>query len=280
MVNGKKVIVVTPSGRQKCLQILANHILKARKKGVVDEWHLWQNTTERSDIKYIKSLARQFDFISVKTVEPDHPMTRDWRQWNLHLFYKHCQDPDAVYIRIDDDIVWMEDDAIEKLADYRTRRVKPFIIYPNILNNCLMSSVLVRMGVLPTKFGIPKYLTFNNITLENGLFAKALHEQVIEDIENGDMEKYKFKLWMLHDFEHHSITVSSFMDMKWRNGELGPNDEIQLNVDIPKEIGVANVVYGEPIFVHWQYHHQRMDLENRGLDPDMFLKEYLKLSLK
>jgi len=275
MVKNKKVIIVTPAGRTKCLEILSNHIKKAGD--MIDEWHLWVNTTEQSDIDYMEKLASENDFIRLKRVSPDHPMTRDWRQWNLHLFYEYCQE-DAVYLRIDDDIVWIDKDAIKLLAIERLENNKPFIIYPNILNNCLMSHLQTRMGNYPLEWGVPQYETYNEISLKSADFFIKAHTQMLCDIQDGNMDKYKYNKWILVNNEHHSITVSAFLNLGWRSGKIGDNDEIQLNIDIPKEIGVFNEVYGKALFVHWQYFYQREDLRNKGLDQDMFLEDYLKLS--
>lgn len=275
MVNNKKLIIVTPSGRKQYLEILKEYILNAK---CVDEWHLWVNTTDTGDLEYIESLAKEHEgFIVLQRITPTHSMEPVMRQWNLHNFYKFCQE-DAVYIRIDDDICWMEVDAIERLALFRMNNPEPFIVYPNIINNSLMSYLQVRMGNIPTSAGIPRYETFDEVSLKSSHFFDLVHTSFLEGLDNVD--RYKFKEWKLFDNEHHSITVSAFLGstMKARDGVITENDEIQLNVDIPREIGVPNTVYGEVVFVHHQYYYQRQGLIERGEDPNKYLAQYFELS--
>lgn len=276
MINNTKIIVVTPSGRESCLRILKNYIVKAR---CVDEWHLWVNTDVQSDLDYMDKLAKEYDFIQLKRVNPDHPMTRDWRQWNLHLFYEYCQE-DAVYLRIDDDIVWMDTNAIEQLAIERINNTGSFIVYPNILNNCLMSHLQYRLGNYPKEWGIAPYETYNEISLKSPEFFINLHTQLLEDIKNDKMDIYKFNKWVLLEWEHHSVTVSAMRGdhAKARNGKMEANDEIEMNINIPKELGEFNEVVGWPLFIHYQYFYQKEGLKELGKDEDMFLEDYFNLS--
>jgi hypothetical protein len=276
MIQGKKLIVVTPAGRKQYLEILANLVLRERD---VDEWHIWVNTTDPSDLEYINHMPEMDGRIILKTVTPDHSMEPIMRQWNLHLFYNYCME-DAVYLRIDDDICYIEPGAINKLAYERLTNVKPFIIYGNVLNNSLMTAIHTRLGTFPAWCGIPKYETFDEIALKNGEFFMKLHEQVMQDMNDKRTLRYKFNKWVLSDYEHHSITVSAFLGKTMKEvGGVTENDEIQLNIDIPKKLGVYNEVCGGALFVHHQYYYQREDLKSKGIDPNIFLDEYLKLSL-
>jgi len=55
MYKGKKVIVVSPLGREQSMRILFPQILKNRH--IIDEHHLWVNTSVQSDLDFIQKYA-------------------------------------------------------------------------------------------------------------------------------------------------------------------------------------------------------------------------------
>ena len=62
MINHKKVVVVTPAGRKRYLEILVHYILK--EKNIIDKYVLWGNTRNQEDIEYMKYLTNKYkDFI-------------------------------------------------------------------------------------------------------------------------------------------------------------------------------------------------------------------------
>lgn len=278
MINGKKLIICTPSGRKQCLEILANYIKK--DWDIIDEWQLWVNTTDELDLEYIKELAGTDKRIILKHVDPKYPMDPLNRQWNLHLFYRDCKE-DAVYIRIDDDICYIEPGAIKRLAEFRLENPKPFIAYGNTLNNSLMSYIQTRLGNFTIEHGIPKYETFDEVGLKSGEFFLDVHKDVLKSVKDGTLDKYKFGKWMLYDYEHYSITVSSFLGETIKNlgRDVQPNDELELNIEIPKLLGEYNIILGDALFVHYRYYYQMESLRAMEVDIDSYLKEYYQLSL-
>ncbi|MBA3922196.1 MAG: hypothetical protein H0X31_11035, partial [Nostocaceae cyanobacterium] len=84
MFENYKVVAVTPSGRQRYLEILIPYILK--DKGIIDEYHLWVNTSDASDISYIESLQNKFpSFIKLvwSSLIPNGSAT-------VYQFYQYC----------------------------------------------------------------------------------------------------------------------------------------------------------------------------------------------
>lgn len=144
-----------------------------------------------------------------------------------------------------------------------------------------MSHLQTRMGNFPLEWGIPPYETYNEISLKSPEFFMNLHTQLLKDIKDRQMGKYRFGKWILLNNEHHSVTVSAHRGdhLKAREGKIGENDEIQVNIDIPKEMGTFNVVEGTPVFVHYQYFYQKEGLKALNKNEDMFLEEYYNLSL-
>ncbi len=125
---------VTPAGRKKYLKILASYLLSNRH--IIDEHHFWLNTENEEDINYIKDLVNENSFF--KLIEPK--IKPNWCD-SIYHFFKYCIDSNTIYIRFDDDICYIHEDAVKNLLDYRINNPKLLLVYPIIVNNS-MNNVL------------------------------------------------------------------------------------------------------------------------------------------
>jgi hypothetical protein len=134
MYKNKKVIACSPVGRKESMKCLFNSMLKY--KNIVDEYHLWVNTTVEEDINFINDFyEKNKDFVHLKygceTLDPNQMGRAD----NVKRFYNYCVEPDTFYFKIDDDIIFIEDGTFEKLIDYKIENPETFLTYPVIMNN-------------------------------------------------------------------------------------------------------------------------------------------------
>ena len=60
-----KIILVTPAGRERYLKILYKYL--NLQKSDFDEWHLWLNTKNIDDLKYMEKLSNENNFIKLIT---------------------------------------------------------------------------------------------------------------------------------------------------------------------------------------------------------------------
>jgi hypothetical protein len=134
MYKNKKVIACSPVGRKESMKCLFNSMLK--HKNIVDEYHLWVNTTVEEDINFINDFyEKNKDFVHLKygceTLDPNQMGRAD----NVKRFYNYCVEPDTFYFKIDDDIIFIENGTFEKLIDYKIENPETFLTYPVIMNN-------------------------------------------------------------------------------------------------------------------------------------------------
>ena len=126
MFKDYKVVAVTPAGRKRFLRIL--HRYMQQYTNIIDEWHLWKNTSVEEDQQYIdelhKSNPRFIKIIAGLSSDSD-----TYRINAVGNFYKYCIDLDTIYIKIDDDIVFIADDAFYRLLEYRIKHPQYFIIF-------------------------------------------------------------------------------------------------------------------------------------------------------
>jgi len=99
MINNYKIIVVTPAGRKKYLELLIPQIIKLRP--FVDEYRLWANTLNQDDLDYMHNISNQYpDFIKIEYLTLKFECN-----YSICSFFKNCIDADTIYVRFDDDII-------------------------------------------------------------------------------------------------------------------------------------------------------------------------------
>ena len=190
---------MTHAGRKKFLEILARYVLK---QDIVDEWHLWLNTTKQDDIDYIYSLSKEFShFIKIVEIKNDDAAVHHNDLKNFPYFYNYCIDKSTIYFKFDDDVVFIEDGTFETMIEYKVAHPECFIVFPNIVNNPVMSYLHQRMGAVDTHLGICKLDPWGYNNLYNDAFAEYLHNTFLQRVDEGSLGIYKFDEWKLLDYE-------------------------------------------------------------------------------
>jgi hypothetical protein len=263
-----RIVAVTPAGRKPYLEILSKYI--ARDSHIIDEWQLWLNTLNNDDIAYCERLRASYSFIKT------YSLTGRWAgNHSIHRFFPNCVDPKTIYIRFDDDIVWIERKAITSLLDFRINNPQYFLVFPNIVNNSLMSHIHQRHGIFHTDKGICDYAVMDKVGWKRGDVAQMIHEQLLDDLANGGIEKYKFDRWVLYFYERFSINSFAFFgkDFAEFGGRVDPDEENWLSRIKPSRIARMNCVCGSAIISHYAYHTQRPFLDGTDI-----LVRYKRLS--
>ena len=92
-----KLIVVTPAGREKYLRLLSHYVLGSSE---VVEWHLWDNCRTEADRAYLERLAASDPRCRIKRLAGANGGFAI-----IGDFFRFCDDRDALYLRLDDDIL-------------------------------------------------------------------------------------------------------------------------------------------------------------------------------
>ena len=258
-------IVVTPAGRERYLKILLKHLIKCKDE--FDRWDIWLNTTNEEDIKYIESLQNQYDFIRVKySTVPINGSA------SIGSFFLDCINPNAVYIRLDDDIVLVEKESLRKLFDARIADKSSFLLYGNIINNSVITHINQRVDNLDISYGKAGYTCMCDIGWNNSHFAENVHRDFLNKYTSG--QQFAIPDWVLYDCERVSINVIS-----WRGDEflkfsgcVDIDEEQWLSVDKPRSLGLMNKIIGNTLFVHYSFYTQRDHLDSTDI-----LSQYEKL---
>lgn len=251
-LNLMDIEIITPAGRKRYLEILYRHL--AKQKNDFNNWVLWINTSNQEDINYCKQLEKENNWIKTldSKIPPNVPSS-------IYHFYKYSGcDPNKVYIRFDDDIVWLSDNFIKELATFRIENPEYFLVYPNIINNSLIDSLNQRFGSLQLSHVI-KYKCFDAHGWVNYFITKKKHEYFLKSILENDTKKFEFGKWILNNNERVSINCISWLGSEFAKfkGIVGEDEEQWLSVEKPLQVKKYNIIYGKPICSHYAFYLQR-----------------------
>jgi len=257
-----KIVACVPSGRRKYLEILLPYLQRCT---VIDEIRLWINTKNNDDLDWI---SLQKDVILV------NPPNDNLNSCGVARFYQTTCEENTVYIKIDDDIVFVEDGAIAELVGYRVRNPEPLIVLPNVVNDHIATKK--RAEYLETL--AQKGNKVANEILNRGNGAEKWHEILLDCWANDALDSLRFPSTRVLD-DYCVINVIAYFghDM----AQLGPdifkgdrNDEHLLGDYLPKIMGRHNLVVGGKLFAHYAY----MGPQRAELDKTNILQQYRQVA--
>lgn len=281
MYRDKKIIAVTPAGRKRYLEVLKKYVLGCE---FIDQWQIWQNTNIREDIDYFQELAKEDKRVVVETrnfhyhrqAHEQHVVNAD----NIFRFFDKCIESNTVYIRFDDDIIWMHQNAIKNIIDFRIDNPQYFLVYGNIVNNAICDHIHQKLGVLVLEQNIKISLGYDCLDRQgwnNPFLAERKHRCLLSKINTNQTHKYYFNRWILHGFERVSINVISWLGEEFAqfDGIVDFREEPWLAIEKPRQLGKPNCICGTALFGHFSFFPQRPYLDTTDI-----LAQYEKLSIQ
>jgi hypothetical protein len=256
-----RVISVTPAGRRRYLAVLVPHLLAQRH--VIDEHHWWLNTNDPADTQYVEQVtAAHPDFFKIcrKEVRADFSIGQ-----NIWRFFGEYAQPDTVYVRFDDDIVYMAPDAVENLVRFRLAHREPVVVLGNIVNNAVCAHFLQRAGLVPTAWGEVENFCLDGNGWACGEFARKLHGLFLEELRAGRADRWKLAELPMNGRRRFSVNVVSWLGDDLRrvpevHGGI-VDEELFLTVELPRRLGRSNAACGDALFAHFAFFTQRPYLE-------------------
>lgn len=261
-----KRVIVTAAGRQKYLDILWKH-LKAQRESF-DEWHLWLNTTNPDDLKWMQELAAQempggnpIRLIDAHQGRPQEGC------WHLYRFYDFSADPSAVYLKLDDDFVWLEPGFLDNMFSRREADKETFLYSANVVNNPICSHLVAQQSGIIHPCG---YHGMDPIGWRDGAYAAHVHSTFLSSLGTGDLGDWKIKDHVVEPGFRYGIgsvswrgdTFSKFPHGVCR-GVRG-DDEDWLTCVATRVWGPV-IINGSAICVHFSFGPQKKFLDSTDL---------------
>lgn len=269
-----KIVVVTPAGRQKYLDIFKKYIYRKMDEGLIDGWQLWMNTVKPEDIAYLESMEKENPKVKIYRIENLQNKYNFCDTLRTHEFFKHTHDDDTIYIRFDDDIVWIEEDGILKIAQARIDNPNAFVIYPNIINSTIISQWHQDNGALSKEAGECHREYLDVFAYTDSKFIDHIHNTFKKRYTEGTLNAYYLPSRSMTDYQKFSICSIAW----WGKDKVLPTtlEEAQMAWEIPEALGRPNFFLGDALMVHYSYHTQRDYLESQGDVHLQLFKEITK----
>ncbi len=109
--------------------------------GILDEVVFAINTDDKDDLTYLDELLTTHPSYSKHVPQGDYDSHWWFGNWEA------VSERDAVYVKIDDDVVFIEDDTISTIVKRLTNNPQYFAVSANVVNNPALSWVHERLGV-------------------------------------------------------------------------------------------------------------------------------------
>lgn len=267
MIADHKIVAFTPCGRKRYMDLLTAHVLREHKRGHIDKWYLFNNPYTIEDSTYAEQLKSQFDWVEVLNFGEVTP-TRVAGQ--ISTFYSQLREPgeNVIYVRLDDDLIYIDEQAIPNLIAYRLGHPQPFLVYPTIINNTRTSYALQQAGIIPTDWGIVEPILCAPTAWRDPRFVFNLHMKALAAIENNSLvEEFKLPSYQFPDYETGNISINSFamFGRDMHESVVAPDEETYLSKRRPQELGRPNARCGDAMVIHFAYHTQTEFMDKTGL---------------
>ncbi len=259
MYKDYRIVVNTAAGRRRYMQYLIPYVLAS---DIVDRYDIWINTHNGADIGFFCRIAEQFPKVNL-VWQPDGVVNGNA---TINAFYKACVEPDTIYFKLDDDIVWMEPGLIEMMVQFRIENPHYFLVSPLVINNSL-STYLLQVEDRIELDGYYGASAIHPVLWKSGEFAKELHSWFID-------RYLKPGLWAdLHiGRKEMGMTRFSINAVMWFGNEMRKfagivpgDDEEFLSCIYPTVKGISNAWNGDAIVAHFAFFTQRELLDRAGI---------------
>lgn len=282
MNNNKKLfkkIIVTPAGRKKNLEILYFSLLS--NKNEFDVWNIWVNTQNKEDVNYIEYLQEKNTWIKAIYLDP-HIDEQFKEKFNMlkriGYFFKTCNDPHAVYLRLDDDICYIHPKAIDSIISERILDNKTPILIGNIVNNAIISKIYQDNNIIDVEETI-SYNCLDEYGWYSPDFAIKIHNILLNKINTKSQESLFFDNQNVRDYARISINAISFRgdmhNLIWP-GIINPvyspfsqkyiiDEEQYLTTHISKTTNTPNIIIGNALFAHYSFFTQKTVLDQTDI---------------
>ncbi len=264
-LNGEKykVVAVTPAGRREYLEILSTYIFRDMAAGIIDGWQLWINTDNAKDIAYMKQLAADNSKVRIYT----RGGNQAYDPFLIAPFFDNAQDDNTIYVRFDDDIVFVDAKAVSNLLDCRIANPGPFVVFANTVNNSVCTHLHQKFGIISKVRGDVSMYKMDGLGWADGHFAEYVHDCFIAA---GSAERFFIPDCHFGDYTNISINCFAF----WGRDHLkpDPDEENWISERRPRETNRPNILCGSAVVSHYAFYIQRPYLDSRPHILDFYKK--------
>lgn len=256
-----RLVVVTPAGREKYMRLLSHYVLASPE---VDEWQLWDNCRTEPDRAYLHRLAASDPRCRLKQLPGANG------GWDvIGEFFRFCDDADALYLRLDDDVVFIEPGFFPKfVARAAAERGKALWFSPLVINNAICNWLLKYFS----RVAIAGPITAQCMcpfSWKSANFPKAMHPVFIAAARAGRLADFRVPD---RDLRLARFSINAFGFFGADRVALGEafiapeaNEEEWLSAVLPARLDRPGRIFGDIVVAHFSFYTQERALLRTGL---------------
>jgi len=251
-----KLIIVTPAGRERYMRLLSHYVLASP---AVTEWHLWDNCRTVGDRRYLRQLAASDPRCKLK-----ERADADGTTESIGDFFRFCDDAEALYLRLDDDIVFVESNLFERfIAKAQTAAGDALWFSPLVINNGICNWMLQHFSRVviegPVTCGAmcPYSWAFASFPAAlHPVFIDAVRRKRLADFRVPDREVRlsRFSINALGFFGRDKMAIGDMFYPPDRN------EEEWLSAILPAKLNKGGKIFGDLAVAHFSYYTQEQQL--------------------
>ena len=226
-----------------------------RQRDSVDKFVLAVQRAGDNERAWVRRMEREhpgkFEVVEVRRPHQDSASVSP-------LLREKFNDEDTLYVKLDDDIVFIEDGTLDAMFRYKEDHPECAIVYPNIINNTVTSYLHQHRFVFDRNRGTCSWSSWCGTSWKGEHFAEHVHRTFLRDAFAGNLDAYRFPPFPLLDYQRMSIGAICYSGAQLRKilGRLSDDCEVEMAVILPKAFDHPPVVLGEKIVSHFSYHTQ------------------------
>lgn len=170
---------------------------------------------------------------------------------------------DAVFLKMDDDIVYVQLDALEEFLRFRIREPRYFLVSANIVNNNVCAFFQQEHGAIPRslmELELPPG-GFGGRLWQSGRLAEMLHYHFLE---NSDVYE-KLPAEPIEWVRRLSINCVAWLGKDLSYMSRMRDDENMMSVEIPNYLKRSNCIFPRFLVSHLSYYTQEPTLDISGV---------------
>lgn len=279
------VVLTVFCGRQRYLSILLKYIKVLLERHIIQECHLWDFTRELQDHKYLMTLSGHQSDKRIKLVH----VTNKSSFSEYYQFYANTYaDNEVIVIKTDDDIVYIDVDAMPAFIAFRIANPHFFLCFPEIINNGLCAHLQQRVNYSGNKIPTDPH-TFEikqggwETLVGDGNKGAWLHDWFIDGRNHGSKKRVTTPEHITLDLNQR-ISINMFAILSkdlhiLAQPRITEDDEHNLTVVVTSDLQRANAVCTSFTVSHFGFGTQRDTGLGGGVETRL-LKRYDELAAK
>jgi hypothetical protein len=185
----------------------------------------------------------------------------------IHAFWPGAAEEDTVYVRFDDDVVWIDPRFFDTFLSFRLGQPEYFVVAPLIINNAMSTYLLQTFRKITTSRPVGPS-RFDPVGWVNPTLARSLHGFFQRLVAGGEVEKLNCGRIPLSGNSFSINCIAWFgRDFASLGGKVpkGEDEEAAASCTLALRAGRLNAIETGAVAAHFAFYTQREVMDQSGL---------------